>query len=303
MTATGRARRTARASTVLSALALVVAGWGTPVPAQAAATEPPEARLVVSDADVRVGEPFRLSWEVVGGEELAAVGDWSGALPSSGTRTVRPDAPGVLSFGLRAANTAGAVLVEVDVEVLRRPTDLAVRAEPFLLRGRRAGVVVRGLAAHEEYAVRLDGREVARGRANRAGVVDRGVAVPRAGREGARRLVVTGSALDRVGSAVVQVVAPRRLPIRLALAEVEGGRDQTATVHGLAPHESVTVRHRGVVVATGRAGGRGSFTATFDVGPGWGTTTVAVTGAFRSRHGRATFDVVPRTPDLRTELR
>jgi hypothetical protein len=301
VTATGRARRPGRVVTVLSVLGLVLAGALLPLPAFGAA--PPDVRLSVSSDEVRVGEPIRITWDVVGGETLQAVGDWRGTLPASGTRTLRPHAPGLVSFGLRASNTAGAVLVEVDVEVLRRPADLVLRAEPFVLRGLRTPVVVRGLAAREEYAVRLDGREVARGRADRDGVVDRGVEIPAAGREGVRRLVVIGSAPGRVGSAVVQVVAPRRLPIRLALAEVEGGRDQTATVRGLGPREPVTVRHRGVVVATGRADARGSFTATFDVGPGWGSTTVAVRGAFPARHGDATFDVVPRTPDLRTELR
>lgn len=293
-------------TTLVTTAGLLVAAPGALTPAHAADaadSQPPVVRLTISDDAVRVGETFEVSWQVLRSERTVARGAWSGVLPASGSRTVRADAPGSHIYALSAANQAGAVLVEAEVEVLRRAKKLAVRAEPLVLRGGHTRVQARGLAPREEFSVSLGGHVIGRGRADEAGRVDRRVAVPRAGRGGPTPLHVTGSVADRRGQVQVRVLHPRRLPLRLALPAVEAGRDQTVTVRGLAPREQVTVRHRGLVVVRGRADRRGRFAALFDVGPGWGSTTVTATGAFPARRGEASFDVVPRTPDRRTEIR
>lgn len=135
-----------------------------------------------------------------------------------------------------------------------------------------------------------------------------GVSVP--ARADARGRVVVRTRLPRVEGSVrvrlqaydknvvrqyerVRLLQARRLRVALRVPAVRAGGRQVAVVRDLAPHERVTLRYRGRIVARGTATERGVLRAGFAVGRGTGPERVVVVGRFANRRGSAVFTLTP----------
>ena len=263
----------------------------------------PSVTLRAASSALREGQSTRLSWTSSDAASLRATGGWQGPQPSGGSARVRPSRIGATVYRIQATNHNGSVTAQVAIRVTRPATHLAVRirggASSPHLGGSRSRVTTRGLARGEAYTIRVGGQSVAGGTAH-GSVVRRTVVLPDLGRDHRLPITVTGSVLDRTGSARIRLLTPiKRLPLRLSVTRVRASDPITATVTGLSPREQVTVRYDGLRISPSgaRAGRAGTYRITFGAGMAWGTKTVRVTGLTPQRGATATVTVVRRCTD------
>jgi hypothetical protein len=263
--------------------------------AQAVAA-PPKVKLVASATKASVGDKVRLSWRSKHAESVVASGDWKGARPARGSAAIRITSPGKHVFKLTVRNAAGRDTATIKVMATRKAKTLPlVVTDELTMVGSDVKVTADGLAKGEEYTIRLDGKPVLTGKADKKGDVARTFTLPKTTPEGALPLTITGSNPGRLGSAVLNVITPKELDVVLALPEASKKYKQTVTVNGLAAGESVTVIYRGNTLTTATADADGTFMYEFRVGRHVGEQTVKVVGADPSRSGTATFTVTEVT--------
>lgn len=126
-----------------------------------------------------------------------------------------------------------------------------------------------------------------------------------AGADGKASLTVTlpagtatrsASVKDRAGtvkSVTTKVLAAKTLSVKPSATKVKKSKSVKITVSGLVPGESVTLKLRGVTVATGPATSIGTFVRTIKVGTKLGTASVTATGQFPDiRKGAGSVKVV-----------
>ena len=190
--------------------------------------------------------------------------------------------------GLGAGRAAG--ITEATRDQWRRATAQALpvlqwapdAADPAGLRGPARFVRARstqtlritGLAPSERGCLYGHGvKKVVNGTGGR---LARDVTVP----AGTSDRVYAVSSIDGVQRTTLKVLAALKVPFTLADRTLAKGARQTIRVTGLHAGEKVTVRWRGAVVATGKAGAAGRFTDSFRVGRTAGVGKVRVTGQF-----------------------
>jgi hypothetical protein len=273
-----------------------------PASADETAKAPKIAVFSSSIAKPRAGSPFVLKWRTRGAEKLRASGDWKGKRDASGRMTVRMGESGKHVFVLTAMGPGGKTHARVVVNVLRKAKELKLLVAPVVKPGTTSlgGLVqpgsavevsTRGLAAGEKWTLRLGGKVVRTGAADKKGLVDTTVTVPAGATDGTLPLKLTGSMPDRVGEADVRVIGPKALNVEVESAKVVSAGTQTVSVDGLAPNEPVTATYKGKEIASGKADAQGRFDLLFEVGGKAGQRTVTVTGALPGRTGAATFQV------------
>jgi hypothetical protein len=257
-----------------------------------APVRPPKVHLRVSTTKASVGDKVVLHWRTKRADRVVASGDWKGAQKAKGRQPVRITDRGKHVFKLTVANASGRKTDKVTVMASRKAKELElVVTDELVLVGTTVDVSADGLAKGETYTVRLAGKPVLTGKADKHGNVARTFPVAKTTKEGALELTITGSNPGRVGSAVLNVIRPKTLDVTLASDEVKKKKDQTVTVTGLAAGEAVTLTYAGEKLTSGKADQDGTFTYTFDVGDKTGERTVKVVGAVPSRAGEATFTV------------
>jgi hypothetical protein len=262
---------------------------------------PPKVHLRVSTKQASVGDKVMLRWRTKRADQVTASGDWKGAQGSKGRETIRITERGKHVFKLTVANASGSKTDKVTVMASRKAKELElVVTDELVLVGTEVDVAADGLAKGEAYTVRLAGKPVLTGKADKRGDVARSFVLAKTTKEGALDLTITGSNPGRQGSGVLNVIRPKTLDVEVDLDEVKKKKDQTVTVTGLAAGEAVTVTYEGEKLTSGKADKDGTYTYTFDVGAKTGDRTVKVVGAVPSRAGEATFTVTG--PGTATDL-
>ena len=262
--------------------------------------DPPMVKLKVSSTKVAVGAKVRLSWRSKRADTVKASGDWRGTQKAKGSVQVRIAERGENVFKLKVANASGRDTATVKVMGFRKAKELElVVTEELVTVGTKVDITADGLAKGEGYTIRLNGKPILTGKADKRGDVARDFVLPKTTPEGELPLTITGSNPDRVGEAVLNVIKPKTLDIQVASAEIAARTKQTITVTGLLPGEEVTVTYAGHKLVTGHADEAGLFTYTFNVGKkenGQGDRrTVSVVGAISlpTRSGKTTFTILP----------
>lgn len=247
----------------------------------------------------RLGQGVELSWSTTRADSVRASGGWSGVLPSSGTRTVKPARTGVTTYVVTATNSNGTVTARRAVLVTHPARTLTVTAGTQRTKAtkkapasRRVVVRVKRLAPGEPFTVQVVGRRVT-GTASAKGEAKVVVPAPKVRKLRTYPVRVTGSVADRAGTAQVRVV-PAALKVSLRYAAVRASDNQKVAVTGANPREKVKVRYRGAVVASGRADRTGTFRFVLAPGQRWGTFTVRATAVGTQRSGTARLTVVQR---------
>ena len=257
--------------------------------------EPPKVRLRVSTDKVAVGDKVRLSWRSKRADVVTASGDWAGQQKSHGSALVRLTKRGKHVFRLTVQNASGQETARVKVTATRKSKELElVVTDELVVVGTKVDLTADGLAKDERFVVRLDGKEIMTGKADRRGDVARTFEVSKTTPEGALSLTITGSNPGRVGTAVLNVIKAKSLDVEVDSPELPKKSEQTVMVIGLLPGEAVTVMYAGTKLTTGKADKDGRFTYSFDVGKVSGERTVKVIGAIPTRSGAATFTVTGR---------
>ncbi len=252
----------------------------------------PDVFFEAKHPTLRRGQTTDLEWDTLEATTVTASGAWTGAKAASGSVTVGPTVLGTTTYVVEATNANGTTTSQVSIVVTRPPVRLGVTAPGGLrLAGRTLPVTVRGLEAGEHYSVTTGGVEVATGTAGPRGDFTRSVLVPAGAREGSVPIVVTGDAADRTGGAVVTVVRPKALGLRVAKHVVRTRHRQTVTVTGLAVGEPVTVAYRGKQVSPtdAHADRNGTYRTVIRVGRLQGSKLVRATGAFAGRTAMTRF--------------
>ena len=264
-----------------------------PPPAAPVVTvKPPKVKLVASTTKASVGDKVRLSWHSKRADVVMASGDWAGAQKSKGSVTVRIAERGKHVFKLTVKNASGAKTATVKVLAARKAKDLElVVTEELTMVGSEVDLTADGLAKGEDYTVRLDGKPIMTGKADKTGDVARTFVLAKTTAEGALALTITGSNPSRVGSAVLTVIKAKKLEVELDKDKVEKKTEITLTVTGLVAAEPLTVMYLGKKLTVATADEAGEFTYTFNVGKEPGEHTVKVIGADPSRTGEATFTI------------
>jgi hypothetical protein len=277
----------------------VVAPAPPPPPPPAPAPKPvkkPKVHLSVSKTKASVGDKIVLQWRTKRADSVQASGDWGGAQKAKGRKQLRVTERGKHVFKLTVANASGRKTAKVEVLASRKAKELElVVTEELVLVGSDVDVTADGLAKGETYTVRLDGKPVLTGKADKKGDVARTFVLAKTTPEGALDLTITGSNPDRVGSAVLNVIKPKTLDVEVGREALKKKKEQTVTVTGLAAGEAVKVMYAGKKLTSGKADESGEFTYSFDVGTEIGERTVKVFGAVPSRVGEATFTVTGTT--------
>jgi hypothetical protein len=255
--------------------------------------KPPKIKLAASTTKASVGDKVRLHWRSKRADVVMASGDWAGAQKTKGSVTIRISERGKHVFKLTVQNAAGAKSATVKVLAARKAKtlDLLVTDELTMV-GSDVDFTADGLARGEAYIVRLDGKPIMTGKADKQGDVARTFEVAKATAEGALPLTITGSNPSRFGTAVLNVIAPKTFDVSVALAEMPKKAEQTVSVTGLAPAEELTVMYAGAKLTSATADADGTFTYTFGVGKDAGEKTVKVVGIIPQRSGQATFTVL-----------
>ena len=257
----------------------------------------PSVTLRVSADQVSVGDKVRLRWRSKHADLVTASGDWAGTQKPKGSVQLRISGRGKHVFKLTVENAAGRRTAKVTVLAARKAKELElVVTEAPVTVGDTVEVTADGLAKGEDYTIRLDGRSILTGTANKKGDVSQTFAVTKSTPEGALPLTITGSNPGRVGTAVLNVIKAKTLDVEVGSAEVQAGTEQTIDVSGLLPGEEVTVTYAGSELVTGVADEEGLFTYSFDVGKKKGKKAVSVVGALPTRIGEASFMVSSATP-------
>jgi len=262
-------------------------------PPPPAPVKPPRVHLRVSKVQASVGDKVVLHWRTKRADRVTASGAWNGAQKTRGSEAVRITERGKHVFKLTVANASGRKTDKVTVVATRKAKELGLAVtDELVMVGTEVDVTADGLAKGETYTVRLAGKPVLTGKADKRGDVARSFVVARTTKEGALELTITGSNPGRQGSAVLNVIRAKTLDVEVEHDEVKKKKDQTVTVTGLAPGEAVTVTYAGEKLTSGKADEDGTFTHTFAVGTKTGERTVKVVGSVASRVGEATFRVV-----------
>ncbi len=262
------------------------------VTAPVVTVKPPKVKLAASAKKASVGDKVRLRWHSKHADVVMASGDWTGAQKSKGSVTVRIAERGKHIFKLTVQNAAGSKTAIVKVLAARKAKTLdLVVTEELTMVGTDVDVTADGLASGEAYVVRLDGKPIMTGKANKKGDVARTFELAKATAEGELPLTITGSNPDRVGAAVLTVIKPKELDVEVDKPEVEKNTEITVTVTGLIADEPLTVMYLGKKLTAATADAAGEFTYTFNVGKEVGERTVKVIGADPTRTGEVTFDV------------
>lgn len=252
----------------------------------------PKVKLVASQTKASVGDKVQLRWHTKHVDSAMASGDWGGSKKKKGSKTVRISERGNHVFKLTVQNAAGAKTATVKVLASRKAKTLElVVTEELTLVGSDVDVTADGLAKGEEYTVRLNGKSIMTGKANKKGDVARTFELAKATPEGALPLTITGSNPNRVGEAVLTVIKPKKLSVEVDQPKVEKKTEITLTVTGLIADEPLTVMYLGKKLTAATADADGEFTYTFDVGKELGEHTIKVIGADPSRTGEAKFTV------------
>jgi hypothetical protein len=258
---------------------------------------PPKVRLGVSATKVSVGDKIRLHWRTKRADTVTASGDWSGAKKKKGSAAVRITEHGKFVFKLTVQNTSGRDTAKVKVVATRKAKELElVITDELVLVGTDVDITADGLAKGEGYTIKLNGKPILTGKADKKGDVARTFELPKTTPEGALPLTITGSNPGRLGTAVLNVIKPKTLEIELGSDAVQKKQNQSLTVTALLPGETVTVMYAGAKLTTGHADEAGLFVYTFNVGKETGERTVKVIGAVPSRAGTATFTVTAGDP-------
>jgi hypothetical protein len=263
------------------------------VPPPVVTVKPPKIKLVASATKASVGDKVQLRWHSKRADSVMASGDWGGSQKSKGSATVRISERGKHIFKLTVRNAVGAKTATVKVLASRKAKELElVVTEDLTMVGSDVDVTADGLAKGEDYVVRLDGKPIMTGRANKTGDVERTFQLAKTTPEGALDLTITGSNPGRVGTAVLNVIKPKKLAVEVDETQVQKNAKVTLTVTGLVAAEPLTVMYEGKKLTAGKADADGKFTYTFDVGKVSGKHTVKVIGADPTRSGEATFKIV-----------
>ena len=252
----------------------------------------PDVFFEAKDATLRRGQTTALEWDTLEATTVTALGAWTGSKATSGSVTVGPTVLGTTTYVVEATNANGTTTSQVSIVVTRPRVTLGVTALGGLrLAGRILPITVRGLEAGEHYSITTGGVEVATGTAGPRGDFARFAMVPAGTREGSVPIVVTGDAADRTGGAVVTVVRPKALGLRVAKHVVRTRHRQDVTVTGLAAGEPVTVAYRGkrVSPADAHADRSGIYRTVIRVGRLQGSKLVRATGAFAERTATTRF--------------
>jgi plastocyanin len=268
-----------------------------PAPAPVATVKPPKVKFVASATKASVGDKVQLRWRSKHADIVMASGDWAGAQKSKGSVTVRIAERGKYVFKLTVKNASGAKTATVKVLAARKAKtlDLLVTEELTLV-GSEVDLTADGLAKGEPYTVRLDGKPIMTGKADKKGDVARTFVLAKTTAEGALPLTITGSNPNRVGTAVLNVIAPKKFDVEVDLVELPKRAEQTLSVTGLAPEEELIVMYAGEELTSATADADGNFTYTFGVGRKAGEKTVKVIGVVPQRSGEATFRVLSASP-------
>jgi hypothetical protein len=261
--------------------------------------EKPSVRLAVSEPKVSVGDRVKLTWRTKHADKVTASGDWSGTKKARGSALVRITERGRHVFKLIVRNGAGRDSAKVTVAAARKAKELElVVTDELVLVGTDVDITADGLAKGEGYTVRLNGKVILTGKADKRGDVARTFELAKATPEGPLPLTITGSNPSRLGEAVLNVIKPKKLVVEVFSSEVAKRQQQVLTVTGLLPGEPVTVTYAGDELTTGEADVAGLFTYTFNVGRKVGNRTVKVVGVVPARVGTVTFEVFdPNNPD------
>jgi hypothetical protein len=248
----------------------------------------------VSSTKASVGDRVQLRWRSRRADVVMASGDWTGAQKSRGSVTVRIAERGKHVFKLTVRNASGAKTATVKVLAARKAKSLElVVTDELTMVGSDVDVTADGLAKAEEYTIRLDGEAIMTGKADKKGDVARTFTLAKSTAEGALELTITGSNPSRVGTAVLNVIAPKTFDVTVDQPALPRKAEQTISVTGMAPDEELTVMYAGAKLTSGTADADGTFTYTFNVGKESGQKTVKVIGIIPQRSGEATFKVKP----------
>jgi hypothetical protein len=255
--------------------------------------KPPKVKLKISTAKTSVGDKVRLKWRTKRADSVTASGAWHGSMKAKGSKWLRINQRGKYTFKLTARNAAGAKTAKAKVVATRKAKEFEiVVTDELTMVGKRVDVSADGLAKREVYTVRLNGKILLTGKANKKGDVARNFVLPKTTPEGALPLTITGSNPTRVGTAVLNVIRPKKLDVEVAVPKINKKEEQTVTVTGLAPEEPVTVMYAGEKLTEGKADKSGLFTYDFPVGKESGEKTVRVIGIDPSRNGEVTFTII-----------
>jgi Bacterial Ig-like domain (group 3) len=253
----------------------------------------PTVKLAASTTKASVGDKVVLRWHSKNADSVQASGDWNGSQKPKGSAAVRIAERGKHVFKLTVQNAAGAKTATVTVMAARKAKTLElVVTEELTMVGSEVSITADGLAKGEDYTIRLDGKPLFTGKADKHGDVARTFVLAKTTPEGALPLTITGSNPNRVGSAILSVIKPKKLLVEVADPEANKTSTQTITVTGLLAGETVTVMYKGKKINTGAADDGGLFTYEFNVGKKAGVQTVKVIGADPSRSGTVTFTVL-----------
>jgi hypothetical protein len=212
---------------------------------------------------------------------------------AKGKKWIRINQRGKYTFKLTARNDSGAKTVKAKVVALRKAKEFEiVVTDELTMVGKRVDVSADGLAKGEVYTIRLNGKVLLTGKANKKGDVARNFVLAKTTPEGALPLTITGSNPSRVGTAVLNVIRPKKLDVEVAVPKINKKEEQTVTVTGLAPLEPVTVMYAGEKLTEGKADKSGLFTYDFPVGKESGEKMVRVIGIDPSRNGEVTFTII-----------
>ena len=139
-----------------------------------ATVKPPKVKLVASTTKASVGDKVRLSWHSKRADVVMASGDWAGSQKSKGSATVRIAERGKHVFKLTVKNASGAKSATVKVMAARKAKTLElVVTEELTMVGSEVDVTADGLAKGEDYTVRLNGKPIMTGKADKKGDVAR----------------------------------------------------------------------------------------------------------------------------------
>ena len=116
-----------------------------------------------------------------------ASGDWGGAQKTKGSATVRIAERGKHVFKLTVQNAAGAKTATVKVLASRKAKELElVVTDELTMVGSDVDVTADGLAKGEDYTIRLNGKTIMTGKANKKGDVARTFELAKTTRRGRR---------------------------------------------------------------------------------------------------------------------
>lgn len=269
-------------------------------PAPAKPVKKPTVQLSVSKSAVSVGDKVTLRWSSKNAEAAVASGAWKGTHKAKGTATLRITDRGTYRFKITVKNAAGKDSAKVTVVATRKAKELAlVVTDELVLPGAKLPVRGDGLAAGEKFTLRLDGKAVVSGTADKKGDVVKTIVLPAKLADGEHTLTLTGSNPSRVGEAVLTAMGPRELDVEVGADQLGPGETQTVVVEGLLAGEKVVLTLNGKPLAEGTADDSGTFTHEFEVGQKKGLRTVEAVGAIPGRSGEARFSVKPvRGPEL-----